>query len=180
MIGGTHARCLFRDPVAKRTGVYLWTITVNGVERPWYVGQTRRGFGDRMAEHIRCFLSGEYPTYDAAALSRGENRLADSAVFPKWPDTLPLFLQNSETLRPNILATIQMLNIHMTAVDGDPHLHNRIEGAIGRHFHAHPELREFFFPGGLRVPAAIPFDQPIRLVISSDAPILGLPSHLAA
>ena len=60
--------CLFTDEIAVRVGVYLWTIDVGGKERPWYVGQTRRGFGERMGEHLTEFLCGGYPIYDAAAL----------------------------------------------------------------------------------------------------------------
>ena len=49
----------------------------------------------------------------------------------------------------------------------------------GRYFknHTDPQLRDFFTPG-LRVPAAIPNDSPIRLFLSSDVPIAGLPIEI--
>lgn len=174
-------RCLFTDEIAEGVGVYLWTINVGGKERPWYVGQTRRGFGTRMGEHLAGFLSGEYTTYDAAALSRGEYRFAVVTVGGGWPQTLPSFLRNYERLMPNIIGLIRLINIHVAPLAGDAHLYNRVEGAIGRHYKAHsdPELRDFFLPG-LRVPAAVPFDTPIRLVLSTEAPVAGLPQHLLA
>lgn len=174
-------RCLFTDEIAGGVGVYLWTIDVGGKERPWYIGQTRRGFGERMGEHLADFLCGGYSTYDAAALARGEHRLAQGAVAGTWPRTLPSFLRNYETLIPNIIGLIRLIKIHVAPLAVDAHLYDRIEGAIGRYYKTHldPELRDFFFPG-LRVPGAIPFDKPIRLVLSSEAPVAGLPQHLLA
>jgi len=174
-------RCLFADAIAARTGVYLWTVNVEGKDRPWYVGQTRRGFGQRMGEHLAGFLSGQYTVFDAAALSRGENRRAVGTVNGMWPQTLPSFLRNYERLTPNIIGLIRLIQFHVAPLAGDGHLHDRVEGAIGHHYKTHPdiELRDFFSPG-LRVPAAVPYDTPIRLVLSSEAPIAGLPTHLNA
>jgi hypothetical protein len=173
--------CLFADEIAAVVGVYLWTINVGGREWPWYAGQTRRGFGERMGEHLAEFLCGGYPIYDPAALSRGEHRLAHGAVAGKWPRRLPSFLRNYERLVPNIIGLIRLINIHVASLAIDAHLYDRIEGAIGRYYktHSDPELRNFFFPG-LRVPSAIPFDKPIRLVLSSEAPVAGLPQQLLA
>jgi hypothetical protein len=174
-------RCLFDDELAESTGVYLWTINVGSRELPWYVGQTRRGFGIRTGEHIASFLSGQYTTYDAAALSRGEYRRFAGTGEGSWPKTLPSLLQNYERVMPNIISLIRLIRIHLAPLADDAYLRNRVEGAIGRHYQAHPDpqLRDFFTPGH-RVPAAIPFDKPVRLVLSSDAPVAGLPQHLLA
>jgi hypothetical protein len=170
-----HEKMKVQDP----TNPDLWTITVDGTERPLYVGQTQRGFGQRMSEHVACMLSGQYAPKDPDALSRGENRLANGAVVPDWPRTLPLLLRNGQTLMRDIVATIRLLRFHVESLTGDQHLHDRVEGALGRHFKAHPvpELRGFFEPG-LRVPAAIPGDQPMRLELSCEAPIAGLPLEI--
>lgn len=174
-------RCLFTDEIARGVGVYFWTINVGGKEWPWYVGQTTRGFGVRMGEHIAEFLCGGYSIYDAAALSRGECRLADGAIAGQWPRILPSFLRNHERLMPKIIGLIRLIEIHVAPLAPDERLLNRVEGAIGRYYktHSDPNLRDFFFPG-LRVPAAIPFDKPIRLVLSSEVPVAGLPQYLLA
>ena len=175
-----NGRCLFVDDIGHRTGIYLWTINIDGKECPWYVGQTRRGFRQRMAEHLRSMLSGEYPPYDPAALARGEHKRAQGGVNGQWPSTLPSFLLNYEALAPNIITYIRQLKFHLAPVDGDAHLHNRIEGGLGRYLkeHADPLIRDFFFPG-IRVPAVIPYDNPIRIVLSSDVSINGLPADLS-
>lgn len=73
MDDGEH-RCLFTEPIAELRGIYIWTIEVDGAERPWYVGQTRRAFGQRMGEHLSKMLSGEYVPHDPEALLRGDRK----------------------------------------------------------------------------------------------------------
>jgi hypothetical protein len=68
-----ECRCLFTDPIATKNGIYLWTIEVDGAALPWYVGQTRRGFAQRMSEHIVQMLAGRYAPHDPVALSRGDS-----------------------------------------------------------------------------------------------------------
>jgi len=50
---------------------------------------------------------------------------------------------------------------------------------LGRHYKSHQErsLREFLTPG-LKLPAAVPGDRRVRLHVSSEAPIAGLPVEL--
>jgi hypothetical protein len=173
------AGCLFTQEIGKRSGIYLWTVPVNGRHLPWYIGQTRRGFAQRMGEHVTGFLSGQYTTWDAAALARGENRRIEGSVVGWWPETLPAFLSNYEQLVPHIVVFLRSLRVYVAPLTGDAHLHNRVEGALGRYLKSHPEseLRDFFFPG-MRVPAAVPFDKPLRLQVTSVAPVAGLPADI--
>ncbi|HPW21812.1 MAG TPA: hypothetical protein PLE61_13480 [Vicinamibacterales bacterium] len=59
---------------------------------------------------------------------------------------------------------IRLLRFHVAPLDGDAHLYDRVEGAIGRYYKVHPDpaLHDFFTPG-LKLPAAIPGDQPADL-----------------
>jgi hypothetical protein len=171
--------CLFKDEIAARNGVYLWAINVQGTDRPWYVGQTRRSFGERIGEHLGGILSGEYPTYDATRLAQGSQVLAQGSVWGAWPEIIPDILRDYETLMPNIIALIRLMRFHVAPLTGNEHLYNRIEGAIGRYYKAHPipELRDFFFQG-LKLPPAIPYNNPIRLMLSGDTPLAGLPDRI--
>lgn len=172
-------RCLFHDDIASRSGVYLWTVPVGEVELPWYVGQTRRGFGQRMGEHVTGFLSGQYAVQDAAALATGRNARASGTAVGLWPGVVPSVLANYVALADNVQAVVRMLRIHVAPLSDDAHVLNRVEGAIGRFFKNHSEarIREFFFPG-MRVPAAIPFDRALRIALSSQGAIEGLPSEI--
>jgi hypothetical protein len=178
---GLAAPCLFEQPIAKQGGIYLWTIPGGGHERPWYVGQTKRAFSLRLAEHVACFLSGEYTLYDPDAVVRGEHRLADGALAVRWPDTLPDFLALADMLVPKVLALLRLLRVHLAPVAADAPLLNRLEGGIARYYQRHEDhvLREFFAPG-IRVPAASPYDRPLRVAISMEAPIAGMPREMPA
>lgn len=174
-------RCLFVEEIAKRSGIYLWTIHVEGERRLWYVGQTRRGFGQRMGEHIACFLTGQYTSFDSKALSKGEYRRAAGSVTGMWPQSLSSLLQNYETLMPQVASLIRLIEFHVAPLVSDAHLLNLVEGAIGRHYkgHSDPELRDFFWPG-IKLPPVVLQDKAIRLVISSEATLAGLPPTLPA
>lgn len=163
-------RCLFTDDIASRSGVYLWTIPVDGQQRVLYVGQTLVGFGKRTRQHLAGFLSGEYTTWDLAALRAGTLRRAEGAGS---------FLQDFETLAPHVIGVIRLMRFHCAPLEGDRHLHNRVETAVGNSFrtHAEPALRDLLWPG-LKLPAVVPYDTPLRLVLSSEVPIAGLPTHL--
>jgi hypothetical protein len=171
-VNATQCRCLFTDPIASQNGVYLWAMGVNGSERPWYVGQTERGFGQRMSEHIRGFLSGEYTTYDADALSRGEYRPAPGFE-GRWPQNVPLIISNFEQTSRHALSIVSRMRFYVAPLESR-HL-NRVEGAIGRYYKR--EHRNFLIPG-LQLPAQIPHDTPLLLRVSSDRPLEGLPVEI--
>ncbi len=172
-------RCLFTDPRANDVGIYLWTVVVDGRPWPHYVGQTRRGFGQRMGEHIAAHLSGQYQMLDPAALCRGENRRAIGSPTEIWPRSLPAFLAQAHTLMPTVLDLIRVFRFHLAPLANNQHILDRVEGALGRYFKRHPDprLRDFFCPG-LRVPGRLPNDSPIRLLLSSDVPLAGLPAEI--
>lgn len=173
-------RCLFSEDIAVRNGIYLWTIPVDGEERVHYVGQTTQGFGTRLSQHLASVLSGQSPAYDLDALSAGEYRWA-LAYDKDWPESLPAFLRDYEKLAPHIAGFMRLTRFHVAALPADKVLLNRVEGAIGRYYmaHARAELRDFLVPGQ-RVPAAVLSVEPIHLVVTSEAPIAGLPDELRA
>jgi hypothetical protein len=176
---GHDCRCLFTDPVGRTSGIYLWTINVAGEERVWYVGQTRRGFAQRTGEHLASYLSGEYATYDCDALAEGELKFARASNGKVWPETLPGFLADYENCARNVFALIKVVRFHCAQLSGDGHLHNKIEGMLARHYRRHENraLREFLMPG-FPVPAALPHDIPVRLLLTSAASIAGLPTAI--
>lgn len=175
VLGEPGAPSLFSSEVADRNGVYIWTVPISGQERPWYVGQTRRGFARRMGEHVGGFLAGEYRIHDTQALARGAYVQAPGSPQGRWPEALPQFVSNLPELLPSLIALIRALRFHVAVVDGDQHIYNRVEGAIGRYLMRQEGTG--LMPG-LKLPAAIPYDDPLRLSISADLPILGLASEI--
>ena len=74
-----------------------------------------------------------------------------------------------------MIGVIRLMKFFVAPFEGDARLHDRVEGAIGRYYKAHPEpaLRDFFCPG-LKVPALIPYERSLRLMVSSDVPLAGM------
>lgn len=176
-IGDAHAPSLFTDPCGRRAGVYLWTLPIDGENRAWYIGQTGRSFSQRMAEHLSGFLCGEYAVPDVAALLAGRhsraNREGDGV---SWPDSLPSHLRQLGHLSSQVTELVKHLRFHLAPVEGDRLILERIEGTIGRHFmRQDTRIRDFFAPG-IKLPARVPGVRLMRLKVSSDVPIAGLPS----
>lgn len=67
--------------------------------------------------------------------------------------------------------------LFVAPIDGDDHVHARIEGVLSRYYKATKGLERLLLPG-LRVPDAIPGDRPLTLRLSSSQPIVGLPTEL--
>lgn len=170
-VEGADVPCVFTSPMGLKSGVYLWTINVDGVERPWYVGQTRRSFNGRFVEHVRGFLSGEYATYDADALSRGEFRRV-AGHEGVWPQNLPTLISNFEKVGPGIARLLRQIRFHVAPLE---QAHDRVEGAIGRHYRR--EHKGFMMPG-LQVPGVAPYDRRLHLVISSETALEGMPAEI--
>ena len=175
---GTGAPCLFGKPIEQQNGVYLWTVAVNGVEHVCYVGQTQRGFGTRIGEHVAALLSGRYDIFDADAMSRGISTVRwrpDPDAAARWRS----FLGDYSNLSASVLDVLRILRFHIAPIDSDQHLYGRIEGALGRFFRDDAaESAARLFDRRIRVPAAIPGDRPLRFLLSSEATIAGLPDEL--
>jgi hypothetical protein len=176
--GVSGAPQLFDEPIAQRRGIYLWSYAVDGVAHVAYVGQTRRSFAARIEEHLSALLSGRYEIPDIDATLRGEPKA-------RWhPDGNPAvrwrkFLGDHARLATAIEGVLDALRFHVAPIDGDEHLYNRIEGALGRYFRAEaPVSDRRLFDARIRVPAAVPGDRPLRLLLSSDTKIAGLPDEL--
>ncbi len=176
--GAAGAPPLFADPIAQQSGVYLWSYTVDGVAHVAYVGQTRRSFATRIEEHLVALLSGRYEIPDIDATLSGEPRARwrpDDDRATRWHS----FLGDYARLATAIDRTLGALRFHVAPTEGDEHLYNRIEGALGRYFRTDaPVLARRLFDARIRVPAAVPGDRPLRLLLSSDAEIAGLPDEL--
>lgn len=177
--GGPH-RCLFRDQAGLKSGIYLWTFGFGGSQFVWYVGQTRRAFAQRMAEHIAGYFSGEYPPVDPTALAEGRHSMPTGfGPLSEWPTNIPVLLERLPEIASNTLELMRRVQFHLAAVKLKPADLNRAEGAICRWCRAHtaPGIRSMIQPG-MRVPARIPGDRPLRVRVSTESPIEGLPAEI--
>lgn len=178
---GTGQRCLFEDPLGQLSGIYLWTVGVGDAQFVWYVGQTRRSFAQRTAEHIASYLSGQYPPVDAAALREGRHtRPPDFDVAGVWPANLPRVLDHLPALATSTLALLKTVQFHLAPATFKASELDRVEGAICRFCRAHATtgVRSTLLPG-IRVPARIPGDRSLRLKVTTEASLEGFPAEIS-
>lgn len=175
---GTSTPCLFSSDCARLSGIYLWTVEVEGRYHVWYVGQTRRSFAERTGEHISNMLSGRYalPALDALVV-KGEHQLdwRDDAGHTRWPATLPNFLARAHELVPRALQLIDATKFWVVPMAQPARVISRVEGALGRHFRGHtdPVVRHRVTPG-LILPGKIAGEPTLTLHIRGGNSIAGL------
>lgn len=184
-VEGDGVRCLFaaEQTVASRAGVYLWSVERAGEHRALYVGQTRRSFAQRLGEHVDAILTGKYDILDLSSERGGRPvvvwRCGEHGR--AWPHALPRFLEGGERYMAAARQMVRGLRFHVAELDGDGSLLDRVEGSLGRHFKHHEDVAlQTFFGPGIQLPAAIPGAVPLRLEVTSEACIAGLPGELRA
>lgn len=169
-------RCLFDDAVGRRRGVYLWTIESGGSTYVWYVGQTKRSFAERTAEHIAGYLSGKYVPVNVTALVEGRHAMPDGCgEIGAWPDNLPEVLERLPVVVPHTLEFLRHVRLFVAPVDVKGSDLDRLEGAIARWCRQHNDsrVRGMILPRQ-KVPGKVPGDRAFRIAVSADSPIAGL------
>lgn len=173
-------RCLFDDAVGRRRGIYLWTIEAGGSTYVWYVGQTRRSFAERTAEHIAGYVSGQYSPVDVEALVNGKHAMPEGCgKISAWPDNLPEVLERLPVVIPHTLELLRRIRFFVAPADLANTELDRVEGAIARWCREHNDSRvKGMIQPGLKVPSKIPGDRALRIAVSSDSSIAGLEGEI--
>jgi hypothetical protein len=172
------ARCVFDDPVADKSGVYIHTLPHDGREYVSYIGQARRTLGVRTGEHVAAMLAGNYAILDFEAFCNGQHlsvwRGADVEV--GWPGS---FLERQAEIGPKLCKLLTSARLHFASLPDncDQVAYNAVEGALGRHF-ARLEAAGAPVSLGLnRVPARS-YQVALHATISAEGSIVGLPGEL--
>jgi len=117
---------------AKKQGIYVWTVPIEGRSLIYYVGQTGTAFARRQYEHLCAYCTGSYTILDASALLRGEKRaLYEGFAYrqPFWQNGREFVLRADELL-PAIADLMEVIQFWFCPIDTDRRTRERIEGAI--------------------------------------------------
>jgi len=182
-LAGDRAPLLFADPIAEKSGLYLWAVPSDrGGMLVVYVGETRRSFGARMKEHGIQILGGNYRVSDAGRLRQGKDDVVWDGLWRKGTrHLLPEFVDGYVKLAPVIreyLLTMQFLVAPCPA--DDVRALRRIEAAIARHIWSQPAPASSLLPRDNRYVGRRDANAPIRVHVSSQGAVLGLPVTLEA
>ncbi|MGB8951719.1 MAG: hypothetical protein WCC06_03525 [Candidatus Aminicenantales bacterium] len=177
--GSAEAPSIFGATVARQSGIYMWTISVEGSELVYYVGETGRDFETRMLEHFREHCSGGYHIYSPSEFRHGMK-------IPLWPGrydpaertTVADFVVKAPELWPAILDLINIYRFFLAPLQYDRRLRERIEGAIAAHLYGQKGPVGDFQDRGIRYRPRMSKEAPIAVAIGSWEMFRGLPPAL--
>lgn len=147
---GDHANC---------PGVYLWTIGPD-VHTPFYIGISNKSIKERMREHLRCYLSGQYWVYDMTALQN----LRRDPVYKPTKQT-EIFLKHSRDIYDKIIEMMESVRLFYCPLDLETKNLKRIETGLIRAYRQ--ALRSDFIEND-RVSINIPEESRVEITINSD------------
>ncbi len=110
-VGNSYAN-IFDSPVARKKGVYFWTINYSSSFLINYIGITTKSFEERFAQHLEYFYSGKYTIYNPTKFINGEKE----AIY-KPNDNIKLFVQNFRQLAYSIDDNIRTFKLFLFPLD---------------------------------------------------------------
>jgi hypothetical protein len=166
-------------PYAKSAGIYLWAVPAESsgfvVD---YVGETSTSFYARNKEHVIQTLGGNYLVLEAKALAHLHATVLWTGLWRRGTrDQMPRFLADYETLGPRIKEYLLLHQVFVAPIECERRLRRRIEGALALSFRS---LAPCLLPEDVRYHARAPWETPLRVTVSSDAAVVGLPRELDA
>ncbi len=171
----THGeRSLFHSPLAKATGIYLWTIRseIDGLYYINYVGEAM-SFAARQREHLVQLLGMSYETLDISAARRGERKQLWRGLWrAKTPDgpgeALKLFASNAHAIFEYVAA----IDVFVAETNVETNQRKHIEGSIGWNLRKNHPDKKVLYPDDNHVGTGSKLGRRFR--ITADAPIAGL------
>jgi hypothetical protein len=159
-----------------KNGIYLWAIPVDDKELIRYVGMTTRTFGERMLEHLKAYLSGDYGIYDPIELQSGRRvKLWDGY----WRGAaIEDFIKRHEELFPKLFDMLKLYRIYVAPVNGEVRLLERIEAATAKHFYDQGGMVGDFQETGVRYKGRRKDENSVIVKLECNSQRIILPSTL--
>lgn len=178
-LGTEFAPAVSGADIAKKCGVYLWTVATPHGELVYYVGETGRSFEVRMTEHLREHLSGGYHLYDPGDFERGRKTQLWPGRFGKtrgnWPDE---FVRRYEALAPAVVGLVKVFRFYLAPLVCERRLRERIEAAIAGHLDRQPDMAGDFQDTGIRYQGRRDDEEPVEFRVCAPPTIVGVPETL--
>jgi len=166
-------------PHAKSAGIYLWVVPSESIGFVVdYVGETSTSFYSRTKEHLIQTLGGNYLILEAQDLLQRLSTVLWRGLWRRGTrDQMPQFLAQYESLAPKIKEYVLLHRVFVAPIQCEQKLRRRIEGAFASAFRSStPNL----LPDDVRYLSRPPSEQAVRVVVSADCTIAGLPEVLDA
>lgn len=177
--GAADAPSVASAAVARRPGVYLWTVRTTLGVLIYYVGETGRSFVARMREHYKEHAAGFYHLHDPAAFARGEKSLVWPGAYDnrdrKSPEEcMAAYLE----IAPVAAELAGLYRFFLAELDVDRRLRERVEAALANQLYGSDGVVGAFQDEGVRYHPRRSDEQPIVCGFESPVGLVGLPREL--
>jgi len=168
-------------------GIYLWTVKVSDGMLISYVGETGRGeapsFSKRFGKHLSDQRSGKYKIYDTNLLKRGKREwiwpgASDDGAIKCSKQRKKQFDERYDELSPHLEELISTYKFYIAPFKGPQRLRLRIEAAIAEYLKAQRGRIGGFHEPGVRYHLRQGHESQIKIHISSDDKLIGVPKEL--
>ena len=179
---GTSSDVVFKSELASKKGIYLFTIPYNQSFLTYYVGETGKTFLERLAEHLRSYLTGQYHIYEKDAFVKGEKKL----IFEGWLNIKPKeearneYFEHCKEYASEMLKFIDAMRLFVIPLKCDKRTIQRVEAAIAFHLKHQSAPVGSFQDEGIRYCPKRKDEEPIEVNITNYEIILGLTNQLFA
>lgn len=164
---------------ADKSGIYLWAIQMPaGSYKISYLGETKRSFYQRMKEHVLHQFSGYYKIYDPDLLKNGVRKILWAGLWgKKRSDKLSNYVSNYLQLAPANLQYLKIQSVFLAPLKTETKTQKAIEAAIAHSIKKNQDAASLF-DEEVRYYKFLPDQNNIKVIIHSEADIIGLPVEL--
>lgn len=167
--------------VPKQPGLYLFTFEYRQGYLIYAAGITRRTVRQRLSEHNRKYLAGDYTVLDVDALQEGVRSEIwhGGSWSPGWsPEKRADFEERKEIILGALRKQMVTLRIFVTDVGTEPRILERFEAAIMDHLYQQPEPLYDVPDKGMRITPRRDFESSIVISNKSTSLLHGLPGSM--
>lgn len=171
---------LFEQPVAAKSGVYLWAIPyAKGGYLVSYVGETGVSFWQRTKDHLIQTMGGNYRISDPDRLAEGEAKVVWDGLWRR--DTRNRMLEYIERvveLAPLARRELQLTVMFVAPLDVDARMRQRIEAGIALAIRRQEALSSSLLPDDIRYRPRRESEPLIQVEVRCPAPVHGIPTSV--
>jgi len=177
-----HWPTLWRHPIARKRGVYLWTVRYKNGYLVEYVGITGRSFGQRQFQHIQDQCSGVYNVDMPGSLRSLRTSVAWHGLGwgPKRWRRAGDFLSRMPQFARLIHQVYGQYRLFCADLDLSARVLERIEAGISFHLKSQPGLIGKGQEDGIVYRPRRQVERPIKVRVSCAKHVWGLPDTIEA
>jgi hypothetical protein len=177
----SSGKSVFDQKEIGESGIYLFTVAYEDGYLVDYVGETGQSFRQRLTDHVRGYLGGEYRIYEASSYTESDSK-------PIWGgtwlrdrrDSMGEFIARYDELAPRISEYIKLFQIFLCPTKLEHRLRQRVESAVALGLYEQPGLIGSFQAPETRKSYRPKRDDEISIKVKMQVPakILGLTPEL--